>query len=84
MLDAFTMEEYIDMIWPYMLRHGVNWQPSGTYLSEENELIDRGTAEEGFQYDINDKSKNKFSNFEAVCLRWMDFSAMGAERREAA
>jgi uncharacterized glyoxalase superfamily metalloenzyme YdcJ len=83
--DALMMDEFMDVAWTLMLRQGVNWKQVRE-LDNDNFIraIEKNSdAEEMFEYDVNDKSKDVYENFEHVCLSYMDFSMMMEERRVA-
>lgn len=82
--DALTMNEFMDVIEPLMLRHGVNWKENYSYVNEGGELINPIlSAEDMFESDVNTKAHDKFHVFSETCKRYMDFTMLG-ERREAA
>lgn len=89
--DSMEMEEFMQVAWALMLYHNISWKQTlacdvDEFIAfiEKNDMRMNWTTEESFEYEINDKSKDRFENFEAVCMRHMDFSKLSSSSQNKA
>lgn len=78
MADLFDMDYYMSILEALMLKENVRWK---AIVELDTENLTRSISlgfevENMFEYDVNDKSKDEFINFAAVCHAYMDFSQM--------
>jgi len=76
--DLFDMEEYLEVMWMFMLKRNVNWKPVNELDIEHvlDSAVMGTDTEEMFAYYVNDRSKDVYENFARVCTAFLDFSKM--------
>jgi hypothetical protein len=86
MTDALILEEYLDIIWPLMVRYEVKWkEPRELDTDDFLRSVEKGfDTDEFFGDEVNCMAADKFQFFEKTCFRFMDFSKMENKQRRAA
>lgn len=74
--DALSMDEYMDVQWTLMLRHGVRYKDEMDLDPDAVARLAqlRLSVDDLFAYDCNTYASDNYETFRALCLGLMDFN----------